>query len=64
MEFCQRVFYSPPETVQHNVTQKTFLSNFVIHNFQARFDEFIDLSPKKKAELVFKIDTSSDIDFE
>ena len=44
MEFCQHVFYSPPETVWHNVTQKTFLT-FVIYNFEARFNEFMDSSP-------------------
>ena len=35
-------FYMSAKAIQHNVTQKTFLYSFLIFNFEARFDEFMD----------------------
>ena len=60
MEFCQHVLACLRQ--QLNSTQKTLISNFVIHNFGASFDEFMDIHAlTKKTELVLKIVTPSDI---
>ena len=53
MEFCQHVLACLRQ--QLNSTQKTLISNFVIHNFGA------NLWISTKTELVLKIVTPSDI---
>ena len=60
MEFCQHVLACLRE--QLNSTQKTLTSNFVIHNFGASFDEFMDIHALlQENRAVLKIVTPSNI---